>query len=55
MREVQVDDGNTFDTYIRGLLNDIHVRAETSRLIELNEKTQADISKLIELFGKQKK
>ena len=55
MKEVQQGHGDTFDTYIRGLLNDIHVRAETSRLIELNEKTQADISKLIKLFEKKKK
>jgi hypothetical protein len=55
MREVQEAHGNTFDTYIRSLLNDIHVRAKTSHLSELNVKTQAEISRLIGVFEKQQK
>jgi hypothetical protein len=47
-RELQPVGPLPFDTDVRALLQHLEDRAETQRLIELNRKTQSDLSRLVE-------
>jgi hypothetical protein len=54
-RELQPIGPLPFDTDIRALLQHLEDRAETQRLIELNRKTQSDLSRLVETLERHQR
>jgi hypothetical protein len=54
-RDLQPGSSTDFGTGVRTLLQHAQDRADTKRLFELNQKSQLDMSRLVELFEAQKK